>query len=179
MGDRVVIMVRRRGVPGSLAAWAAATALGLLLLGAAPAFTGGQPWLIAALVALGALVILAGLSMCLAAWQIMQLSGPVLEFTEAGFRDYRLSRAVIPWDRLSWWIGPSLMGPVLRIDLDRRLATRLGLPRWMSVMSTVNRALALPPHSVMTLGTGLSVEEIGDLMARYKAPTWPGRPERP
>ena len=152
--------------------WAGEAMLGIALGGFGLTLTGREDWFIVATMVGGALLLVVfGIMMGAASWSVVTTRGPIIVMDASGFLDRRLSDQVIPWRAMRWGVfATGKGGRSLQFHADVPGGLRVRWP--MRMMGRLNAALRYPPHTVMSLGTGKSVQELAGLMARFRRPSF-------
>jgi hypothetical protein len=152
--------------------WIAEAVLGLVFASVGVPWLGGSDaWAGAALVVGGVFLVAVGILMAAISWEVSRLRGPAIEMSAEGFRDRRLSEAIIPWDKMSWRLVFSGKSYSLQFDVAPEMRARIKLTwahRWMSAL---NRLFGFPEYTVVTMGTGRSAGELDGMMRRFRNET--------
>lgn len=171
MPERIEIKPTRFWPAIATAFWFAEAVLGFGFGGYGLSIAGQEHWfLVATLLAGSALLVLFGLVMGAVSLAILRLDVPVIVMDAAGFRDRRLSDQTVPWKAMRWGVfSTGRGGQSLQFHVDAAMDYRTAWPH--RVLGAVNKALRHPPHTVMTLGTGRSVQELAEMFARFREPS--------
>jgi hypothetical protein len=172
MDGRVVIEATRFWPMISAIFWLAEAALGLVLGAMGLVWIGQEDWfVVAALIGASALLAFIGVLMCGASWSVVQISGPVIVMDKSGFLDRRISDQVIPWKAMRWGIFASGRGASsLQFHADPAIGLRVKWP--LRLMGRLNALFRNPPHTVLTLGTGKSVQELAGMISEFRQPRY-------
>lgn len=171
MPERIEIMPTRAGPLVSTVFWFAEAVLGLGLGGYGLSIAGREHgFLTATLLAGSALLVLFGVVMGAVSLAILRLDGPAIVMNAAGFRDLRLSDQTVPWKAMRWGMFSSGRGGrSLQFDVGDGMDYRTTWPH--RILGAINRTFRHPPHTVMTLGTGKSVQELAEMISVFRKPT--------
>lgn len=120
------------------------------------------------LMVMGLVLVLAGLVMSGLCWRVARLKGAAIEMTEAGLRDRRLARNVIPWEAISWKVIFNGRSYSLQLDIAEPHRKNAGIFWYQRALGLFSRMLRHPEFNVATLGTGLGAEEIGKRMEAFR-----------
>lgn len=171
--DKRVEIQPTRVWPVILAAfWAGEALFGLILAGLGISWIGDEDWLVVATVMGGALLLVFfGVLMGAASWAVVGISGPVIVMDRTGFLDRRLTDQVIPWKAMRWGVFATAKGArSLQFRTDPTINLKVKWP--MRLMGRVNEIFRYPPHTVMTLGTGKSVQDLADMISEFRQPSY-------
>lgn len=126
----------------------------------------GEPWqTVATLIAVGALLSYLGLAMSGLCWITALARDPVVVMSAAGLRDIRVSYDLIPWEGFDWGLFYAGKGKrSLQFETSAAIVVR-----WpMRMFAPFSRALGTPPYFIMSLGTGLSSDDLTPLVHRFR-----------
>jgi hypothetical protein len=87
-----------------------------------------------------------------------------------GLLDRRLSRTVIPWDKVNWKILFNGRSYALKFDVEEPARQSLALSPMHRLAAAFSRVWRHPEFTVHTLGTGLSAHQIGEKLKNFRAP---------
>lgn len=169
MAERVTIEARRGWSRAMMIFWAIEALFGLFFAGLGAVFLASEPWwLCAALVAAGLFLFLVGVMMAGVMGRVLRIRGPVIEMDGEGFIDRRISEQKVPWPEMRWGIVRNArFGDGLYFDVNRGFAATYRVAPPIAWLSAYNRPFSYPPHPVLTVGTGKSLEELAELMAQF------------
>lgn len=151
--------------------WVAEVVLGLAFTAAGASWIGvEQPVLVAAILIGGLLLAAIGVPMAAGSRRIARLPGSAVEMSEDGFRDRRIAEVVTPWQAIAWKIVFNGRSYSLQFDVAEPYRNALRLHWDQRLLAFLNRALGYPEFTVVTLGTGHGVDELGRLMFQFRPP---------
>ena len=96
------------------------------------------------------------------------IEGPLLTIGPEGMRDAGVCDRLIPWPALSWRHVVYFRGAAIMYDIDEKITGPLELSLPIRILAAANRALGYGRFSLMTMGTGKSLEELATLLSAYK-----------
>lgn len=172
MPDAVIIANRPLLARLLLMFWVAEIGVGLLFMLAGANMLGlGENGGPVALMLMGVVLVAAGIVMCAQCWRVARLKSAAIEMTVSGLLDRRLARQTIPWEAISWKVMFNGRSYSLQLDIAEPARTHAGVFWHQRAMGLFSRLLRHPAFTVATLGTGLSAQEIGDRMERFRPAT--------
>jgi hypothetical protein len=157
--------------------WAVEALLGLAFASYG-AFFGEEDWFIALMLGLGLFLALVGTVLAALSFARARIAGPLLTIGPEGMRDAGVSDRLIPWPALTWRHEIYFRGAAIMYDVDETIAGPLALSLPIRILATANRALGYGRFSLMTMGTGKSLEELAALLSAYKPESPHRRPSR-
>lgn len=172
MDGRVVIEATRVWPMILAIFWLAEAVFGLVLGGMGIAWIGQEDgFVVAGLIGASAFLVFIGVLMCGASWSVVQISGPVIVKDKTGFLDRRISDQVIPWKAMRWGVFATGRGATsLLFRTDPAISLKVKWP--LRLMGRLNALFRYPPHTVLTLGTGKSVQELADMISEFRQPSY-------
>jgi len=147
--------------------WAAEALLGLAFATYGVTL-GEEGWFVATMLGLGVFLALIGALLAVLSFSRARIKGPLLAIGPEGLRDSGVADRVIPWPAISWRYVIYFRGAAIMYDIDERLAGPLALSLPHRILAAMNRALGYGRFSLMTMGTGKSLEELSRLLSAYK-----------
>jgi hypothetical protein len=119
-------------------------------------------------IAMGLVLALTGAAMSNVTWQIANLEGPAIELTEAGFRDFRLSKIQIAWNDLQWKLVFNGWSWSLQFDLGGPGRQLYRVSWGYRLLARFNRMFSYPEFTVLTLGTGRTAQQLAEAIGQFK-----------
>lgn len=147
--------------------WAAEAILGLAFATYGAAF-GEESWFVAFMVGIGLFLAFAGAVMAILAFGRARIEGPLLTIGPDGLRDAGVSDKLIPWPALSWRHEVYFRGAAIMYEVDETVTGPLELSLPVRILAVANRAFGHGRFSLMTMGTGKSLDELAGLLSAYK-----------
>lgn len=147
--------------------WVAEAVLGLVFA-AYGAFVGGEDWFVAIMVGLGLFLAVVGTVLAVLTFARARIEGPLLTIGPEGMRDAGVSDKLIPWNALSWRYEVYFRGATVMYDVDETIVGPLTLSVPIRILAAANRAFGYGRFSLMTMGTGKSLDELMTLLSAYK-----------
>lgn len=147
--------------------WTLEALLGFVFAGAGFVI-GGEAWFTAIMLGLGLFLAFVGTLLAVLSFARARIKGPLLIIGPGGLRDSAVVDRLLPWPAISWRYVIYFRGAAIMYEIDEKIAgpIRLTAPVW--IMSLINRAFGYERFSLMTMGTGKSLEELSRLLAAYK-----------
>lgn len=127
----------------------------------------GETGVAVVLIIAGLLLTIVGVVMTGISWQAARLTGPAIEMLPEGFRDRRITETVIPWSNLTWKVVFNGRAYSLQFDVDKDVRKTLHVYWAQRAMGVFNRSFNYPELTVLTLGTGKSAHQLGEILARF------------
>lgn len=155
--------------------WAAEAVLGLAFA-AYGAISGEEDWFVAVMVGLGLFLAFVGTVLAVLTFSRARITGPLLTIGPEGLRDAGVSDRLIPWPALSWSYEVYFRGAAIMYDVDETITGPLAPSLPIRILAGANRAFGYGRFSLMTMGTGKSLEELAKLLSAYKPETPRHRP---
>ncbi|MCC7347195.1 MAG: hypothetical protein IT538_07325 [Variibacter sp.] len=147
--------------------WAAEAVLGLAFASYG-AFFGEEGWYVAMMVGLGLFLAVVGAVLGVLTFDRARIRGPLLTIGPDGLRDAGVSDRLISWRALSWRYEVYFRGAAIMYDVDESITGPLALSLPVRILARANRAFGYGRFSLMTIGTGKSLEELAKLLSAYK-----------
>jgi hypothetical protein len=147
--------------------WAAEAVLGLAFA-TYGAFFGEQGWFAATMVGLGLFLAAVGTVLAVLTFARAGIKGPLLTIGPEGLRDAGVSDRLIPWQALSWRHEVYFRGAAIMYDVDETITGPLALSLPVRILAVANRAFGHRRFSLMTMGTGKSLDELAEFLSAYK-----------
>lgn len=97
-----------------------------------------------------------------------RIKGPLLTIGPEGLRDTSISDLLIPWPAFSWRYASYFRGAAIMYDIDEAITGPLTLSLPIRILAAINRAFGYGRFSLMTMGTGKSLEELAALLSTHK-----------
>lgn len=152
--------------------WAIEVFAGLGFAAGGAGMLGGRETGVAVvLIAAGLLLSVVGVVMTGISSRSAGLRGPAVEMRREGFRDYRISDTVISWDKIGWDVVFNGRAYSLQVEVDPALRKTMKVYWAQAAMGRFNRLFNYPELTVLTLGTGLTAHQLGELMSRFRPQT--------
>ncbi|MBN8993870.1 MAG: hypothetical protein J0H94_01500 [Rhizobiales bacterium] len=148
--------------------WVASALLGLAFATHGAGF-GEEGWYVTLMVGLGLFITLVGTILGVLSFARARIRGPLLTIGPEGLRDAGVSDRLIPWPALSWRHEVYFRGAAIMYDVDETVTGPLTLGLPIRILAAANRAFGYGRFSLMTMGTGKSLEELAELLSAYKA----------
>jgi len=163
----------RPAVLAVLAAFWGAEMLLALLCGAAFLSAGaGLPlWMHALALLFACFLALVGLRLGLLCLFQLRLPNPVLALSAQGLLDRRLSPTPIPWREVTWVAIFRIRGTQVVFELTPAGRARIRQPE--RLFARLNRAMLMPPYTLMPMGTEARAEELAEAMRAWFDATRP------
>ncbi|MGE0242116.1 MAG: hypothetical protein AB7S59_25605, partial [Parvibaculaceae bacterium] len=130
--------------------------------------SGEEGWYVAVMVGLGLFLALVGTVLGALTFARARITGPLLTIGPEGLRDAGISDRLIPWPALSWRYAIYFRGAAIMYDIDETITGPLALSLPIRILAVANRAFGYGRFSLMTMGTGKSLEELARLLAAHK-----------
>jgi hypothetical protein len=127
-----------------------------------------EDWYVVTMVGLGLFLAFAGLVMGVLAFARAGIEGPLLTIGSDGLCDAGVSDKLIPWQALSWRYESYFRGAAIMYDVDETITGPLTLSVPIRILAAANRAFGHRRFSLMTMGTGKSLNELTKLLSAYK-----------
>ncbi len=147
--------------------WAVEAVLGLGFATYGAVF-GEEGWFVAIMMGLGLFLAFVGTVLAVLTFHRARIEGPLLTIGPDGLRDAGVSDRLIPWRALSWRYEVYFRGAAIMYDVDEAITGPLALSLPVRILAVANRALGYGRFSLMTMGTGKSLEELAKLLSAYK-----------
>jgi hypothetical protein len=157
--------------------WVGEAVLGLAFA-AYGATSGEEDWYVAVMVGLGLFLAFVGTVLGVLTFRRAGIKGPLLTIGPDGLRDAGVCDRLIPWQALSWRYEVYFRGAAIMYDVDETTTGPLTLSLPVRILAAANRAFGYGRFSLMTMGTGKSLEELAKLLSAYKSETPRLRPSR-
>lgn len=138
------------------------------------AFFGEEEWFAMLMVGLGLFLAFVGTVLAVLTFARARIEGPLLTIGPEGLRDAGVSDKLIPWSALSWRYEVYFRGAAIMYDVDETITGPLALSGPIRILAIANRVFGYGRFSLMTMGTGKSLEELVKLLSAYK-PQAPSR----
>lgn len=123
------------------------------------------------LILMGLLLAAAGAVLAGLTWRIARLRKPAIEMTADGLLDRRLARERIPWEAVSWKVIFNGRNYSVQMNIAEPTRGRVGIYWHQRISGLVSRMLRQPEFAVVSMGTGLSAQQIGARMERFRPPS--------
>ena len=147
--------------------WVAEAILGLVF-----AFYGAnfpdEIWFGNVMVGLGLLLAFVGTVLGGLSFSRAGIKGPLIAIGPDGLLDAGVCDRVIPWRALSWRYEVYFRGSTIMYDVDETITGPLTLSLPIQILAIVNRVLGHGRFSLMTMGTGKSLDELAKLLSAYR-----------
>lgn len=125
----------------------------------------------AVLIAMGLVLVAAGVVMTAHTFRIARLNGAALILTPHGFTDRRIAEAEIPWTELRWRIVFNGRSYAVHVDLDAP-ARQSYRPYWeQRVMGGFHRLFGYPEFQVTLTGTGQKLAQLAVQLRKFSPET--------
>lgn len=147
--------------------WVAEAMLGLAFA-AYGAISGEEGWYVVTMVGIGLFLAFVGTVLGVLTFDRARIKGPLLTIGPEGLRDAGVSDRLIPWQALSWRYAIYFRGAAIMYDIDEKITGPLALSLPVRILGAANRALGYGRFSLMTMGTGKSLEELAGLLSAHK-----------
>jgi hypothetical protein len=147
--------------------WTAGAILGLAFATHGAIF-GEEDWYVAVMVGLGLFLAFVGTVLAVLTFNRAKINGPLLTIGPDGLCDASVSDRLIPWQALSWRYEVYFRGAAIMYDVDETITGPLALSLPIRILAIANRAFGYGRFSLMTMGTGKSLEELAKLLSAYK-----------
>lgn len=154
--------------------WTAEAVLGLAFA-AYGAFFGEEGWFVAIMVGLGLFLAAVGTVLAVLTFDRARIKGPLLTIGPDGLRDAGVSDRLIPWRALSWRHEVYFRGAAIMYEVDEMITGPLAPSLPIRILAAANRAFGYGRFSLMTMGTGKSLEELARFLSAYKPESKSGR----
>jgi hypothetical protein len=148
--------------------WTAGAILGLVFA-AYGAIFGEEGWYVVVMVGLGLFLALVGTVLAVLTFDRAGIKGPLLTIGPDGLRDAGVSDKLIPWQALSWRYEVYFRGAAIMYDVDETITGPLTPSLPVRILAVANRAFGHRPFSLMTMGTGKSLDELAKLLSAYRS----------
>lgn len=147
--------------------WILEALLGLIFAGAGVVL-GGEWWFVATMLGLGLFLAFVGSLLAALSFARSRIKGPLLIIGPEGLRDAGIVNRMIPWPAISWRYVVYFRGASIMYEIDEAIAGPLNLSLPVRIMALFNRAFGYERFSLMSMGTGKSLEELSQLLSAYK-----------
>lgn len=135
------------------------------------AFAGEEDWFVTLMVGLGLFLAFVGTVLAVLTFDRARIEGPLLTIGPEGLRDAGVSDRLIPWPALSWRYEVYFRGAAIMYDVDETVTGPLALSGPIRILAVANCLFGHGRFSLMTMGTGKSLEELVTLLSVYKPPS--------